>query len=82
MSDKRDYNFLKEGTLVAYVLCGQHTDQIYKIEVGRVKKVDKTNKKAFVYYHEGATAAATPFQYLFPIENQYCFLNNTLASLK
>lgn len=52
-------------------------DEIYKVELGVIKRIDKENGKAFVWYHMGATAACTPLEDLYPIENESYFQNYT-----
>lgn len=58
-----------EGELVIY----QNGDSF---EVGRIKSMNK--RVAFVYYHEGDTAAATPYDHLHKILNAYA-IKDTLG---
>lgn len=44
---------------------------IYKIEPGIVKRMSEDGKTAFVWYHSGCTAAATPVEYLQATEDGY-----------
>lgn len=53
----------KEGQLVIYV-------GFDDMMIGKIKRI--TGNKAFVYYHEGDTAALTDFSLLRPITNEYC----------
>lgn len=53
----------KEGQLVIYV-------GFDDMMIGKIKRI--TGNKAFVYYHEGDTAALTDFSLLRPINNEYC----------
>ena len=41
-----------------------HKGEVYKEEPGIVKRMRMDGKVAFVWYHEGCTAAATPIEYL------------------
>jgi hypothetical protein len=50
-------------------------DEIYKVELGIIKRIDEENNRAFVWYHMGSTVACTPLDDLYPIENGYCFEN-------
>jgi len=44
---------------------------IYKIEPGIVKRMSEDGKTAFVWYHSGCTAAATPVEYLQATQDKY-----------
>jgi hypothetical protein len=58
---------LKPGDLVVY----KPTDingQVYKTQAGVVKRISECGNKAFIWYHEGCTAARTPIEYLHPSE--------------
>lgn len=54
----------KEGQLVIY-------KGLYGFEVGKIKRI-RNDKKAFVWYHSGDTAALTNLGLLQPILNDYC----------
>lgn len=54
----------KEGQLVLY-------KGINGYEIGKIKRI-RNDKKAFVWYHGGDTAALTDFDLLQPIVNDYC----------
>lgn len=41
-----------------------HKGEFYKEEPGIVKRMGIDNRIAFVWYHSGCTAAATPVEYL------------------
>lgn len=59
----------KEGELVIY----QNGDSF---EVGRIKRLER--HAAYVWYHEGQTAAATPYSCLRKIRNAYA-IKDTLG---
>lgn len=60
------------GQLVAF--CAQNSDGlILKIELGVFKHYSSDGKAAFVWYHNGDTAARTPLEYLQPIDNDWYF---------
>lgn len=61
LSDNGPDDF-REGELVVY----QNGDSF---EVGRIKRL--AENVAFVHYHEGDTAAATPYDHLHKILNAY-----------
>jgi len=42
----------------------------FGFQIGRIKRIDRDGCAAFVYYHEGDTAARTNFNLLMPIINQ------------
>lgn len=70
----------KTGQLVAY--CGKGFDnKIYKVEVGIFKRYTEDRKGAFVWYHSGSTAACTPVDMLYPLNNWFYFKNNIINSL-
>lgn len=54
---------LKHGDYVVYLKCSDY------VEIGRVTEVREDG--AFVCYHEGETAALTPFDKLAIISNDY-----------
>lgn len=58
----------KNGDLVIY-------DNGYKIEFGKIKQICPDLNSAWVWYHEGDTAAKTSFEYLKYIENEYAIKN-------
>ena len=66
------------GQLVIY-------DPGYKKELGKVKCMNPRKKDtAFVWYHEGDTAACTDMKYLYPIDERYareyaCDFDNAYA---
>jgi hypothetical protein len=41
-----------------------HKGDVYKEEVGIVKRMTESGNAAFVWYHSGCTAACTPIEYL------------------
>lgn len=45
--------------------------------VGKIKCIVENG--AFVFYHEGETAAKTPFDCMHPIENEYCIKQTSLG---
>lgn len=55
----------KKGQLVLY-------EGTFGFEVGKIKKILKNNRRAYVWYHEGDTAALTDLKLLNPIINDYC----------
>lgn len=60
----------REGQLV---VCNNGS----RCEVGKIKRVVEDG--AFVFYHEGETAAKTPFDCMYPIENEYCIKQTSLG---
>lgn len=48
-----------------------------RYEIGRVKSLREDG--AFVYYHEGDTAAKTPYECMHKLVNQYCIKESTLG---
>ena len=60
----------KPGDLIIY----QNGD---KYEIGKIKRI--TEDGAFVWYHEGPTAAKTPFQYMHRMVNSYAIKKTTLG---
>ena len=68
--DLRDERKFKEGQLVVYKNGSRY-------EIGRIKRIVEDG--AFVYYHEGETAAKTPFDCMFPIENEHCIKQTSLG---
>ena len=65
---------MKSGDYVIY-LNGATTCQL-----GRIKRT--TERGAFVYYHEGDTAALTPYDRLIPISNDYTIKSTSLGGLE
>lgn len=58
----------KIGEIVAFI--GKDPDgEIYTVEVGKIKSINKDKKTAFVYYHAGDTVACTNFSDLYHINN-------------
>ena len=55
---------IEPGTLVAY-------DPGYKVELGKVKRLNSDGTKAFVWYHSGDTAACTRLEDLYPVEQGF-----------
>lgn len=55
---------IEPGMLVAY-------DPGYRMELGRVKRLNKDSTKAFVWYHSGKTAECTRIEDLYPIEKDF-----------
>lgn len=55
---------IEPGMLVAY-------DPGYRMELGRVKRLNKDSTKAFVWYHSGETAECTRIEDLYPIERNF-----------
>lgn len=75
---KKDF---KEGQLVAYAPADQN-GLVYKVQIGKVKRMNADNTAVFVYYHAGGTASCTPIQHVYPIENDvYLTITNTFNSL-
>ena len=48
-----------------------------RFEIGKIKRV--TNNGAFVYYHEGDTAAETPFDCMHKLENGFTVKETSLG---
>jgi len=48
-----------------------------KVEIGKIKRIARDG--AFVYYHEGDTAAKTPFDCMMPIINAYTIKDTSLG---
>jgi hypothetical protein len=48
-----------------------------RFELGRIKRVDKNG--AFVFYHEGDTAAKTPFDCMHKLINGYVIKQTSLG---
>ena len=71
---------LRENQLVAY-LPKDSFGKVYKVEIGRIKRIDEEKGHAFVWYHSGGTAACTKLADLHRIENDMFFENNTLNYL-
>ena len=46
-------------------------------EIGRVKRL--CDDGAFVWYHEGETAAKTPYECLHPLVNRHCIVCTSLG---
>lgn len=60
----------KEGELIVY----QNGD---RFEIGKIKRI--TEDGAFVWYHEGETAAKTPFDCMHKLVNAYAILDDSLG---
>lgn len=65
-------NKYKPGELIIY----KNGD---KYEIGKIKRL--TEDGAFVWYHEGETAAKTPFEFMHKLINSYCILKTSLGGL-
>lgn len=64
----------KEGQLVAY--CPKDSEgDIYKVELGCFKKLNKSKTAAFVHFHMGNTAASVPLNDVYPIHNESYIVN-------
>lgn len=71
----------KEGQLVAYAPTDQN-GLVYKVQIGKVKRMNADNTAVFIYYHAGSTASHTPVQHVYPIENcSYITIVDTFNSL-
>jgi hypothetical protein len=60
----------KEGELIIY----QNGD---RYEIGKIKRL--CDNGAFVWYHEGSTAAKTPYDCMHKLINGYCIKVTTLG---
>lgn len=60
----------REGQLVVY-------KNGSRCAIGKVKRVVEDG--AFVFYHEGETAAKTQFDCMFPLENEHCIKHTSLG---
>ena len=67
---KADIAGFKEGELIIY----QNGD---RFEIGKIKRI--TEDGAFVWYHEGETAAKTPFDCMHKLVNAYAILDDSLG---
>ena len=67
---KADMAGLKEGDLIVY----QNGD---RFEIGKIKRI--TEDGAFVWYHEGETAAKTPFDCMHKLVNGYVIEQESLG---
>ena len=67
MSNSKDW---KPGELIVY----QNGD---RFEIGKIKRI--TEDGAFVWYHEGETAAKTPFDCMHKLVNAYTILDDSLG---
>ena len=63
-------NEFKEGELIIY----RNGD---RYEIGKIKRL--CDNGAFVWYHEGCTAAQTPYDCMHKLTNAYCITGNTLG---
>lgn len=71
----------KEGQLVAYAPTDQN-GLVYKVQIGKLKRMNADHTAVFVYYHAGGTASCTPIQHVYPIENcSYITIVDTFNSL-
>ncbi len=72
---------LKKGQLVAY--CPKDINgNIYKVEIGCFRKLNKSETAGFVHFHMGSTAAACDLKDLYPIANDnYIVIGRTFNSL-
>lgn len=71
---------IRENSLVVYLPKG-HNGEIYKAELGVVKRVNAELGKAWVWYHAGGTAACTRLEDLIPVQNWMYFKDNIINSL-
>ena len=70
----------RPGQLVAYAPLGPN-GYVYKVQVGKVKWTSDDGR-VYVYYHAGGTAASTPVEHLYHIENdQYISIDDIFNSL-
>lgn len=67
---KREEPAFKAGDLIIY----RNGD---RYEIGKIKRVVQDG--AFVWYHEGDTAAKTPFDCMHPLFNAYTVKKTTLG---
>ena len=67
---KADMAEFKEGELIVY----QNGD---RFEIGKIKRI--TEDGAFVWYHEGETAAKTPFDCMHKLVNGYVIEQESLG---
>jgi len=67
---KADMAEFKEGELIVY----QNGD---RFEIGKIKRITKDG--AFVWYHEGETAAKTPFDCMHKLVNGYVIEQESLG---
>ncbi len=67
---KREEQIFKEGDLIIY----QNGDNY---EIGKIKRLVADG--AFVWYHEGDTAAKTPFDCMHKLVNAYTVKKTTLG---
>lgn len=51
-----------------------------KHEIGLIKRL--IDDSAFVWYHEGDTAARTNLKDLYPINNEHCIISTSLGGMK
>lgn len=48
-----------------------------KYELGRIKSLQEDG--AFVTYHEGETAAKTPYSHMYKLINRHCIVSTSLG---
>lgn len=65
-------NIYKAGQYIVYMNGN-------RAEIGKIKRI--TSDGAFVYYHEGDTAAKTPFDRMWPIINDYVIKDTSLGGM-
>lgn len=63
-------NEFNEGDLIIYVNGDRY-------EIGKIKRI--CTDGAFVYYHEGDTAAKTPFDKMHKLTNAFCITSTLLG---
>ena len=63
-------NEFKVGEYIVYVNGDRY-------EIGRIKSLHENG--AFVCYHEGETAAKTPYDCMHKLVNEYCIVKTTLG---
>lgn len=65
-------NNFKVGEYIVYVSGDRY-------EIGRVKSLRENG--AFICYHEGETAAKTPYDHMHKLANGYCIKKSTLGGV-
>ncbi len=50
-----------------------------RYEIGRIRRLCEDGSGAFVCYHEGDTAAKTPYDCMHKLVNGYCITDTTLG---
>lgn len=70
----------REGQIVAYCLVDVQ-GQLYKVQLGVFKRYNDHKTIGYVWYHEGGTCAATPLDYLYPVEGSCYIKDHSFNSL-